>query len=180
MFPCLTSHICGAITSCHHPDGLLPQCHLSFSDAWWDPRFHPGTHHFLIKWRSYHKLLSTMTILGTILIYSILNFHSIWNTWDISAPPWLHGFIKVWLWIVSVQALDVHWYIWRYLKWNSCHFQFWSWTQLSYVKIANKSKMDNKGKPKSLLWLPLNQIMVLLYFTSSYGCLRHSVSCREQ
>ncbi len=30
MFPCLTSHICGAIASCHHPHGLLPQCHLSF------------------------------------------------------------------------------------------------------------------------------------------------------
>ncbi len=40
MFPCLTSHICGAITSCHQTNGLLPpQCHLSFSDAWW----HRGT-----------------------------------------------------------------------------------------------------------------------------------------
>ncbi len=30
MLPCLTSHMGGAIASCYHPDGLLPQCHLFF------------------------------------------------------------------------------------------------------------------------------------------------------
>ncbi len=89
------SLLCGAIASCHHPDGLLPQCHLSFLDTRWDTCFHPGAHHYLIKWRSCHNLLSaviailTWKLLGTILISSIPNFHSIWNTWDISAPPWI-------------------------------------------------------------------------------------------
>ncbi len=30
MFPCLTSHMCGAIASCHHPDGLLPVSFVFF------------------------------------------------------------------------------------------------------------------------------------------------------
>ncbi len=95
MFPCLTSHICGAIARYQWQLFITLWYYLSFSDAWWYTRFHRGAHHFLKKWRSCHKLLSaviailTWKHLGTILIYSILSFHFIWNTWDISTPPWI-------------------------------------------------------------------------------------------
>ncbi len=126
---CLTWYICGAIASCHHPDGLLPQCHLSFSDAWWDTRFYQGEHHSLIKWRSCHNLLSTVIAiftwkhLGTILTSSIPNSHSIWNTWDISTLPWIVTWFH-WSMIlrVSVPALVVHRHFCWYLEWNSSHF----------------------------------------------------------
>ncbi len=95
MFPCLTSHMCGAVAKCHWQWFITLQYHLSFSDAWWYTCFHLGAHHFLQKWRSCHKLLMAVIAtliwkpLGTIQIYSILSFHFIWNIWDISAPPWM-------------------------------------------------------------------------------------------
>ncbi len=91
MFPCLTSHICGAIARSHWQWFITVWYHLSFSDGWWYTWLHPGAHLFLKKQRSWHKLLSavtailTWTILRIIVIYCILSFHFMWNTWDISA-----------------------------------------------------------------------------------------------
>ncbi len=145
MFPCLTSHISGAITSCHQTNGLLPHSAIC-----------------LFRCLMVHMLPSR----GTPLLYKVeklsqtalrCNNNTHMETFGehsdniIFNPEFLFHMKHMGYFSSTMKSYMVS------LKYD--FEEFWSkhWLYTDTFKW-NKSKMDHKGKQKSLHWLPTNQI----------------------